>query len=95
MLFRSDVESPRYKVVDKDGHHGNDECSHEIEAASKERNFSSPRPNRLVNFWWKRATSLHDEVTQAFMAISKIAGEYPQGFAKGKTSLLPKPGEFF
>ena len=28
------VERPRYGVVDKDGHHGNDECSHDIEAAS-------------------------------------------------------------
>ena len=28
------------------------------------------------------------------MAISKIDGEYPQWFAEGKTSLLPKPGEF-
>ena len=52
----------------------------------KKRNFSAPRPDRVVNFWWKRATSLHDEVTQAFMAISNLAGEYPQCFAKGKTS---------
>ena len=67
----------------------------EAKIVSKKRNFSAPRPDRLVNFWWKRATSLHDEVTQAFMAISKIAGEYHQWFARGKTSLLSKPGEFF
>ena len=141
-MCEDDVERPRYRVVDKDGHHGNGECFDDIEAASsfwrslwessgtgnkdanwmkdikeaiasrvpppseekwdldptiaakimrKKRNFSAPG---LVNFWWKRATSLHNEVTQAFMAISKIDGEYPQWFAEGKTSLLPKPGEF-
>ena len=60
----------------------------------KKGKFSAPGSDRLVNFWWKRSTSLHNEVTQAFMAISKIDGEYPQWFAEGKTSLPPKQGEF-
>ena len=47
----------------------------------KKRSFRAPGPHRLVNFWWKRATSLHDKVTQAFMAISNIDGEYPHYFA--------------
>ena len=29
-----DVERPRYRVVDKDGHHGNSGCFDDIEAAS-------------------------------------------------------------
>ena len=57
------------------------------------RKLSAPGPDRLVNVWWKRATSLHNKVTQAFIAVSKIDGEYPQWFAEGKASLLPKPGE--
>lgn len=144
-MCEDDVERPRYRVVDQDGHHGNGECFDDIEAASsfwqslwelsgtgnkdanwikdikeaipsrvpplskeewdldptiaakimrKKRNFSAPVADRLVNFWWKRARSLHNEVTQAFVAISKIDGEYPQWFAEGKTSLLPKPEEF-
>ena len=30
----------------------------------------------------------------AFQAISSIDGEYPLWFSEGKTSLIPKPGEF-
>lgn len=146
-MCEDDVEHPRYRVVDKDGHHGNGECFDDIEAASsfwrslwelsgtgnkdanwmkdikeaipsrvpppskeewdldptiaakimrKKRNFSAPVPWEVnqVNFWWKRGTSLHNQVIQAFMAISKIDGKYLQWFAEGKTSLLPKPEEF-
>ena len=33
-------------------------------------------------------------VATAFQAISSIDGEYPLWFSEGKTSLIPKPGEF-
>ena len=33
-------------------------------------------------------------VAIAFQAISNIDGEYPLWFSEGKTSLIPKPGEF-
>ena len=41
-----------------------------VKIMRKKRNFNAPGPDRFVSFWWKRATSLHNEVTQAFMAIS-------------------------
>ena len=53
-----------------------------------------PGPGRLANFWWKRAHSLHKEVAIAFQAISRSDEEYPQWFSEGKTSLIPKPGNF-
>ena len=53
-----------------------------------------PGPDKLVNYWWKRAQALHDGVTRAFLAISESEEEYPGWFTEGKTSLLPKPGDF-
>ena len=61
---------------------------------AKKENWSAPGPDRLANFWWKRAESLHVGAATAFQAISSIDGEYPLWFSEGKTSLIPKPGEF-
>ena len=60
----------------------------------KRKNWSAPGPDRLVNFWWKRAHALHEGVARSFEAISRTDHEYPSCFAEGKTSLIPKPGEF-
>lgn len=57
------------------------------------KNWSTPDPDRLANFWWKRAHFLHEGVASAFQAISSSDEEYPQWFSEGKTSLIPKPGE--
>lgn len=65
----------------------------EFKVLRKKRNFSAPGPERLVNFWWKRARSLYEGVAQAFVSISK-SEEYPLWFAEGRTRLIPKPGEF-
>ena len=61
---------------------------------AKKENWSAPGSDRLANFWWKRAESLHGGVATAFEAISSIDGKYPLWFSQGKTSLIPKPGEF-
>ena len=61
---------------------------------ANKKNWSAPGPDRLANFWWKRAESLHVDVATVFQAISSIDGEYPMWFSEGKTSLIPKPGEF-
>ena len=58
------------------------------------KNWSAPGADRLTNFWRKRAESLHVGVATAFQAISSIDEEYPLWFSEGKTSLIPKPGEF-
>ena len=70
------------------------ETSNVTKVILRKRNFSAPGPDRIVNFWWKKATSLHAGITDAFVAISRRDEEYPQWFVEGKTSLLPKPGEF-
>ena len=61
---------------------------------AKKKNWSAPGPDRLANFWWKRAESLHVGVATAFQAILSIDGEYPLWFSEGKTSLIPKPRGF-
>ena len=70
------------------------ETSQAVRALLKKRNWSCPRFDRLVNYCGKRAHALHDGVTRAFLAISESEEEYPGWFSEGKTSLLPKPGDF-
>ena len=33
---------------------------------TKKKNWSEPGPDRLANFWWKPAHSLHKDVATAF-----------------------------
>ncbi|XP_068750863.1 uncharacterized protein [Montipora capricornis] len=61
---------------------------------SKKRNWSAPGPDRVVNFWWKRAYAVHEDVKINFKGISESLQAYPEWFAQGKSSLIPKPGEF-
>ena len=60
----------------------------------RKKTWSVPGPDRLVKFWWKRAHALHGGVARSFEAISRTDDEYPSWFTEGKTSLIPKPGEF-
>ena len=65
-----------------------------VNAIHKKRNWSTPGPDRITNYWWKQAYSLHEGVSNAFMKIVQHDHEYPLWFAEGKTSLIPKAGEF-
>ena len=47
-----------------------------------------------MNFWWKRACAVHEDVKISFKGISKSLQAYTEWFAQGKSSLIPKPGEF-
>ena len=60
----------------------------------KTRNWSTPGPDRIVIFWWKRANCLHVGIVRAFQVIAQSDQEVPLWFAEGRTSLIPKPGEF-
>ena len=61
---------------------------------TKKKNWSAPGPDRLANFWWMHAESLHVGVAIAFQEISSTDGEYPLKCSEGKKSLIPKRGEF-
>ena len=52
-------------------------------------------PGRIVNFWWKKATILHKEIATCFQATAQLEDlQFPLWFSEGKTTLIPKPGEF-
>ena len=60
----------------------------------KKRNWSAPGPDRIVNFWWKRVNCLHSGITKSFQAEALEDQDIPLWFNGGKTSLIPKLGEF-
>ena len=61
---------------------------------TKKRNWNSPGPDRIVNFWWKKASCVHEGVAKSFQAIALGDQEVPFWFAEGKPSLISKAGEF-
>ena len=70
------------------------ETAKAISVLKKKKNWSAPGPDRLVNFWWKRAHVLHEGVARSFEAIAISDDDYPSWFAEGRTTLIPKPGDF-
>ncbi|XP_068691351.1 uncharacterized protein [Montipora foliosa] len=70
------------------------ESTEAVKTIMKKRNWSAPGPDRIANYWWKKAHALHEGVTKSFQAIGQSPSEYPMRFAEGKTTLIPKPGEF-
>ena len=62
----------------------------------RKKNWSAPGPDRIANFWWKKATFLHKEIAACFLqATAQLEDlQFPLWFSEGKTTLIPKPGEF-
>lgn len=50
----------------------------------KKRNWRAPELDRQVNYWWKCATALSEDVTTAFWSISMIEDPYPTWFSEGE-----------
>ena len=62
---------------------------------ARKKNWNAPGPDRLTNIWWKKAIVLHEGVAISFQTIANTVNiGYPAWFSEGKTTLLPKPGEF-
>ena len=61
-----------------------------VKVLSKKHNWSAPGPDKITNFWWKRASPLHKAVVESFKEISKSDEDY----LEWKTSPIPKKGEF-
>ena len=60
----------------------------------KKKDWSAPGPDRLVNFWWKYAYSLLEDLALCFQIIVKRTDEFLMWFVGGKTSLLQKACPF-
>ena len=65
-----------------------------VKVIRRKKNWSSPGPDRIVHFWWKNAYSLHKDLLICFQSVANTRGEYPEWFAGGRTTLIPKPGPF-
>ena len=65
-----------------------------VKFLSKKRNWSAPGPDRITNFWWKRAGTLYKGVFESFKEVSKSGEEHPEWFSEWKTSLISKEGDF-
>ena len=70
------------------------ETNEAVKVILKKRNWSAPGPDRVVNYWWKRACTLHEGVASAFKTITSSSCEYPKWFTEGKKRLIPKQGDF-
>ena len=46
------------------------ETNEALKVTLKKRNWSAPGPDRVVNYWWKRACTLHEGVASAFKTIT-------------------------
>ena len=58
----------------------------------KKRNWSSPGPDLIVNFWLKKLTVTHDLFKNIFMDIINNSRTMVEWFCRGRTSLLEKSG---
>ena len=58
------------------------------------KNWSAPGPDLLANFWWKKVVVLRQDEARSFEATALCERDFPLWFSVGKTSFLPKPGEF-
>ena len=70
------------------------ETNEAVKGILKKRNWSAPGPDRVVNYWWKRACTLHEGFSSAFKTITRSSCAYPKWFTEGKTRLIPKQGDF-
>ena len=62
---------------------------------NRKKNWSAPGPDRIANFWLKKATTLRKEIATCFQATAQLKDlQFPLWFSEGKTTLIPKPGEF-
>ena len=70
------------------------DTSSAVKLRRRRNSWRAPGQDRLANFQWKRAYALNEGVVSSFQAISEYKEDFPGWFSEGKTSLIPKAGEF-
>ena len=63
-----------------------------LKCVKKKRNWSSPGPDLIVNFWLKKLTYTHELTHEIFHQLKNNHCRIPIWFCLGRTSLLEKPG---
>ena len=66
------------------------EVAEAVKVLSKKRNWSAPGPDKITNFWWKRASTLHKGVVESFKVVPTSDEDYLEWFSEGKTSSFRK-----
>ena len=62
---------------------------------NRKKNWSAPGPDGSANVWLKKATIWRKEIATCFQATAQLEDlQFPLWFSEGKTTLIPKPGEF-
>ena len=53
---------------------------------NRKKNWSTPGPDRIANFWWRKATILHKEIATCFQATAQLEDllSFPYGFRKAR-----------
>ena len=59
----------------------------------KKKNWSDPGPDKIANFWWKKADTSHEGVSKSIQAIANKPQDIRWWFTGDKTSLTPKPSQ--
>ena len=65
-----------------------------VRVLKRKRNWRAPGQDRVTNYWWKQAITLHDGVTGAFKSIMLNNYDFPLWFTGARTTLILKQGSF-
>ena len=63
------------------------------DAIRRKNNWSSPGPDQICNYWWKRLESLLPTIQMCFRQLINDDVPFTYWFCNGRTTLIPKPGE--
>ena len=53
---------------------------------NRKKNWGTPGPDRIANFWWRKATILQKEIATCFQATAQLEDllSFPYGFRKAR-----------
>ena len=64
-----------------------------FDCIKRKKNWSSPGPDRIVNFWWKKLR-VTNYVYPIYLIIIQENVSLQKWFCRGRTGLIPKDGEW-
>ena len=60
----------------------------------KKKNWSAPGPDSIVNFWWKKLTSVINACVTLFYNLINVVMSIDKWVTLGRVILIPKEGEW-
>ena len=65
-----------------------------FDCIKKKKNWSSPGPDKIVNFWWKKLPAVLSIIFKTFFNIINQHAQVERWFCRGRTGLIPKDSEW-